>query len=67
MSTDDEAARKARAQQIREQIKRLKTPPAKAEDQKEEGPPSRPKSYRDSIHERMHELDKNEHDEMECP
>jgi hypothetical protein len=66
MSTKDEAARKARAQQIREQIKRLKTPSAKAEDPKEEGPPARPKNYRESIHEKMHELDKNEHDEKEC-
>ena len=67
MSTNDEATCKARAQHIREQIKRLKTPPAKAEDQKEEGPPSGPKSYREPIHERMHELDKNEHHERECP
>jgi len=57
MSTNDEAARKARAQQIREQIKQLKTRRAQSEDPMEETPPSPPKSYRDLIHERMREQD----------
>jgi hypothetical protein len=59
MSANDEAARKARAQQIREQIKQLKTSPANSERPEEENPPSRSKNYRDLIHERMHELDKD--------
>jgi len=62
MSTNDEAARKARAQQIREQIKQLKTSPAKTEGPKEEHPPSCPKNYRELIHERMHELDKDKNE-----
>jgi hypothetical protein len=59
MSTNDEVARKARAQQIREQIKQMKTSPTNPEAPEEEKPPSRSKSYRDLIHERMHELDKD--------
>ena len=59
MSTNDEAARKARAEQIRQQIKRMKTSPAHPEGPEEEHPPSRAKTYRDLIHERMHELDKD--------
>jgi hypothetical protein len=56
MSTDDEAARKARAEKLRVQIEELKKGPARS--QKPEAPGRGAKSYRDLIHEKMNELDK---------
>jgi hypothetical protein len=56
MSTDDEAARKARAQRLRGQIKQLEEPEEGTEGEK--APAPRPKSYRELIEEKMRELDK---------
>jgi hypothetical protein len=57
MATDDEAARKARAEQLRKQIDELK------QRNKTPGKPDNspaPKSPRDLIHDKMQELDENE-------
>jgi hypothetical protein len=55
MKTDDEAARKARAQRLRKQIDQLKEGEGGAETPAAESPPS--KSPRDLIHDKMRELD----------
>jgi hypothetical protein len=57
MSTDDEAARKARAERLREEIDKLVSPEGKPEEEtgQPEAPPA--ESPRDFIHRRMRELD----------
>ena len=66
MSEDDEAARKSRAQKLREQISKFKKKDEAAEEQdagSSEEPESEPhggKSPREFINERMHELDKED-------
>jgi hypothetical protein len=58
MPVDDEGARKARAKNLRAQIDQLKK--GRAVPRKPAAPESGPKSYRDMIHEKMNELDKDQ-------
>lgn len=58
MATEDEAARKSRAQRLREQIDQIKNPgtPGKGPGAGKK-PAQTPSSPRDFIHEKMRELD----------
>ncbi len=67
MAQDDEAARKSRAEKIREQISSLKNPDEVGDDKAPRSPedPNKSqggKSPRDFIHERMRDLDEADRD-----
>jgi len=67
MSADDEAARKKKAEQLRAQISKYKKKDDAAEDaesdesEEHESKSSEGMSPRDFVHERMRELDKEDH------
>jgi hypothetical protein len=58
MADNDEAAREAKARQLHEQIEELTAPAAEPKKSEAIPGPARPKSFRELIHERMRELDK---------
>jgi hypothetical protein len=60
MPVDDEAARKARAQRLREQIKQIESPKTEDESTAKEARPQPGESPRDFIHRKMRELDKKD-------
>jgi hypothetical protein len=67
MAQDDEAARKARADELRNRIAGLKGEPGDARTEREPSPgenapapPGEGMSPREFIHERMHELDRGD-------
>jgi len=60
MAERDEAARKARAARLREQIARLKAPRGRSGEAEPEGAPP-PKNPRDFIERRMREEQEGEH------
>jgi hypothetical protein len=60
MSTDDEAARKARAERLRREIKRVQYPAPTKGAAEEEAATPRAKSPRELIEEKMRELNDKE-------
>jgi len=60
MSNDDEAARKARARRLRDQIDQIAKGEPEAEKSEQESPPAGSESPREFVHRRMRELDKKD-------
>jgi len=59
MALDDEAARKARARSLREQIRQVTKPTDQPKPISDDHRPASPKSPRDLIHDKMRELDRD--------
>ena len=60
MPVDDEAARKARAQRLRDQMKRIASPEGESQGAEKSNPPQESQTPRDFVHKRMRDLDKKD-------
>jgi hypothetical protein len=61
MSVNDEAAREKRARELHALIDEITTPKPETPKAKDDDPDTGPVNYRERIHKKMHDLDKDQH------